>query len=356
MCAKNNSQKPPKISMSNTKKEILSAYQELIVLYKEKEKEALDAKKIAEEKAKEAKKSLADELDPESVIKEMDDLKLDINNLVDKLSKNLSQEIRKYLEVKEATEIRENELEEIYDIEKEAGTLAALINANNQKKEEFEQEMAEEKQELQAELDQIREQIKEEKEEHQKEMKRKKEEAEKEYKRKVEEFEYDFERKKQLKEDEFADQKRQLEKELKEKKETVEKELQERENKIAEKEEKFAQLQEQVETFPAKMEKEKQESVERETEKLKMEHKNQLELTEQKYNGQIEVLETKIESLKDTVTDQEAKIKELSDKIEKAYQKVQDVALKAIEGASGSKSFQELQQILGQSSKNKKEE
>jgi SAM-dependent methyltransferase len=356
MAKQNNSKEPPKISMSNTKKEILDAYQELIVLYKEKEKEALDAKKIAKEKAKEAKKSIADDLDPESVIEEMDDLKLDVNKLIDKLSQNLSSQIKEYLDVKEATRIRENELEEIYDIEKEAGTLAALVNANNKKREEFEEEMAEKKQKLQEELDELEEKIAAEKKQHEKEMQRKREEAEKEHQRKMEEFEYEFERKKKLKEDEFEDKKRELEKELKEKREKVESELQEREERVAAKEDRLEKLEQQVAEFPDRLEAEKVQAIEDATEKLKMEHQNELELTKQKYEGKIDVLETKLESYQETVTDQQAKIKELSDKIEKAYQKVQDVALKAIEGASGSKSFQELQQILGQSTKKKKEE
>jgi hypothetical protein len=55
---------------------------------------------------------------------------------------------------------------------------------------------------------------------------------------------------------------------------------------------------------------------------------------------------TRIDSLEKTAKDQGERITALTTQLEAAYQKVQDIALKTVEGAPNSKSVASLQQLL----------
>ena len=57
----------------------------------------------------------------------------------------LEEEVSKYIKIKEGIWLKEKELQEIYEIEKNASTLTALLEAQVQKRTEFENEMRERK-------------------------------------------------------------------------------------------------------------------------------------------------------------------------------------------------------------------
>ena len=64
------------------------------------------------------------------------------------------------------------------------------------------------------------------------------------------------------------------------------------------------------------------------------------------------MLTTRIESLEKTVKEQNQQIAHLSQQLEKAYQKVQDIAVKAVEGSSNVN----LQQLIREQSKAQSQE
>lgn len=59
-------------------------------------------------------------------------------------------------------------------------------------------------------------------------------------------------------------------------------------------------------------------------------------------------MKTRIESLEKTAKEQSERVTLLTKQLEAAYQKVQDIAVKTVEGASQSKSVASLQQLLGE--------
>lgn len=68
------------------------------------------------------------------------------------------------------------------------------------------------------------------------------------------------------------------------------------------------------------------------------------------------MLTTRIESLERTVKEQSGQIANLSGQLEKAYQKVQDIALKSVEGSSNLKSLTSLQQLLSEQARKQSQE
>ena len=84
------------------------------------------------------------------------------------------------------------------------------------------------------------------------------------------------------------------------------------------------------------------------TEKLNLEAKNREELQKREFLGERNVLTTRIESLEKIAKDQSEQVARLTEQLEKAYQQVQEIAVKTIEGSSNSKSLANLQQWMAE--------
>jgi len=312
-------EKIKKLSMSNTKKEMLDAYNAVLKKLQEKEEGQLSPKEIKEQKrSKEILKDV-DSLASEGVIKSISELKMEIGNLLSRISDKLEKEVSRYLKVKEAIEIKEKEMEEIYEIEKNAQTLTALIEAQSQKRDEFEREMVLAREEWEREKKLREEERKEQEEIEQRRRQRLKEE-----------FEYSFNRQKKMEKDKFEDEKAKLAAELQLRKEAVEKELAEREAKIAAKEEEFNDLQNKVNSFPKEMEAAVSKAVKEAVDKCNMERKNAEELQKRIFEGERKLLNSKIENLEKRVQEQNDQILRLSKQLDEAYQKIQNIAVKSI--------------------------
>jgi len=127
--------------------------------------------------------------------------------------------------------------------------------------------------------------------------------------------------------------------------------LAEREKTIAGKEAEWAQLRAQAVAFPKELETAVAKAVQETGDRLKLEAKNREELLRKEFEGQRNVLTTRIELLERLAKEQLEQVTKLSRQLETAYQKVQDIAEKAIEGSSQSKSLADLQKLLADQSR-----
>jgi len=348
--------KPKELSMSNTKKEMLDVYNILLKQLQEKREAELKPEKKIEEKKKREVVEMAEALSSEGVVNEIGNLKLEIGKRLTHISDGLEEEVIKYKKIQEAIKIKDEELKELYDIERSAETFAALIEAQNQKRQEFESEIAARKEELNREILAIREEWEKEKKEHEAEMKERDAAEAKRREREKEEYGYCFKREQQLAKDKFEDEKAKTEKEIQLKKEQMEKDLTEREKAVAEREEELGELQKKVIAFPKEMEEAINNAVKDTTERITLEAKNRAELIRKEFDGERNVLTTRIESLEKTAKEQSGQISNLSEQLEKAYQKVQDIAVKSVEGSSSLKSLSSLQQLVSEQTQRQPQE
>ena len=344
-----------KISMSNTKQEMLEAYNSLLKQLQERSERELKPKEMLERKAKKEILGVVDGLSSEGVIQEINALKLQVGKLLIQLSQKLEEEVDKYKKVKQAIEIKEKELQEVYEIHREAHTLSALIEAQSQRRKEFEIEMFTKKEELNREIQRIRKEWEEEKKSYEKRLKEQSMEEAKRRQREREEYEYAFKREQKLARDKFEDEKARQEREIQIKRENMERELSERENKIKEREKEFEEMQKKVESFSKEMEVAVNKAVKETTERLQAQAKSREELLRKVFEGERNVLVTKIESLQEIVKQQKEQIAKLSQQLEKAYQKVQDIAIKAVEGSSEISSLVKSQQTVSTGRKQNQE-
>ena len=342
---------PKKITMANTKKEMIEAYNKLLKNLQEKRAAELKPEKKLEEKKTREVVEIAKALSTEGVVRGISNLKMELNTALAQISDRLEKEVNKFQTIQKAIESKEREFQEVYEIERTAATLAALIETQNQKKAEFESEMASRKEELERETKTVRAQWEKERKDHKAQIIERDTEEKKRRAREKEEFAYTFRREQQLAKDKFEDEKAKLEKDLQLRREQMEKQLTEREKVIAEREGELEELRKKVSSFPGEMEATINSAVKEASERIKAEAKNREELLKREFDGERNVLNTRIASLEKTTEQQGEQILKLSQQLEMAYQKVQDIALKAVEGSSTIKSLSNLQQLINEQKK-----
>ncbi|MBW2108951.1 MAG: hypothetical protein JRI36_09840 [Deltaproteobacteria bacterium] len=335
-----------KITMANTKQEMLKAYNSLLQQLQEKKEGELRPEETLEKKKKKEVVAIADSISAEGVATAIGNLRAEIGRMLTQISDRMEEQVGKFKSIQKAIEFKEKELEEVYEIERAAATLAALIESQNEKRKTFKAEMEAEKEQLEAEIETLRAQWDQEKREHEVRVKEQRTEEKKRREREQEEFAYNFEREQQLARDKFEDERAKSEREIALKKEQMGKELAERAQALSEKEKELEDLKRQVAGFPKNLELSVGKAVKDTAERLKAEAKTREELLTKEFDGERNVLTARIESLQDTVKKQGQQIAKLSEQLEMAYQKVQDIAVKAIEGSSNAKSFASLQRLL----------
>ncbi len=280
--------------------------------------------------------------------REINNLKIDVGKLLTKIADDLDGEVNKFAAIQQAIAAKEREIQELYEIEKAAATLAALIESHNLKRSEFDMEMAKKKDDLKEEIEETRAEWLKEKEEHDAAVKERDIAEKKRQTREKEEFDYAFKREQQLAKDRFEYENAKLDKDIKTKREQADRELKVREQAIAEREEELAELRKRAAAFPKELETAVNRAVKETSDRITSEAKSREELLKKEFEGDRNVLKTRVEALDKTVKEQNEYIARISQQLEAAYQKVQDIAVKTVEGSSDAKSLANLQQFLGE--------
>lgn len=340
------------VSMKNTKKEMLDLIETLNYEIKNKEKENLNPEKIKQEAKQKSIVEDSDKIVDAALTTHIHQLKVSINKELTTLSDKLEAEAGKYENLKNAIEIKEAELNEIYGVEKATAELAIILEAQKSTREDFECEMHDKKEQLENELIEkkirLENEIRETKEQWEKEKaalqfieKETKNNIEKERKRENEEYAYQLKRRRQLEENKLADDLEKLEKELALKNVDFDKkyqektiELNEREKDVTEREVKINELQDKVNSFPAELDTSIKSAAQEIKERLTADFTQKEKLLQKGFGGEINVLTAKISAFETLVKEQTKQIEKLNLQQEKAYEKVQDIANKAVSGAA----------------------
>jgi hypothetical protein len=323
----------PQISMANTKKEMLAAYKEMRTMLEAKSQaEAPPSPQVAREEAKEQQAiAEAEELVVADVPQRIQDLRLTIGRELSELGARLESETRDYQRVKQAVAAKQAELQRVFEVETAAVDLAALIAAQRQRKEAFDADLAAGRESWEQEQRERREgQAAEE------------EDRDRRRKREQDEFEYalkrDRERRKNALEDELAD----LERHAQSAKEQAARERQQREAEFAAREEALArreaqldELEQRIAAHPQELERAVEEAVAATETRLESAFASREAILTKESEGERNVLSSRIGSLEQLVESQAAQIETLSRQQEMAYEKLQDIASKAVESARG---------------------
>ena len=333
----------PEVSTKNTKNEILAAYEDL--MKKVQEKKTDEPKKVQEQQKQETVVKNAASLSNEGIVKEISGLKVGLSSALDKLSENFIAEFRKFEELQQAIKIEKQQLDDLYQLSVNTDSLAAMLLAQKEKKEQFEQEMATrkaefeerirtEKERVDTEMTEKRSQWKKEQELYTVQTKEALDEKKKSQAREDEEYQYNLKITRKKEADQYEEKKQKLEKELADKKTAFEKEFAERETKIQEAEAELKELRIKNAAFPAELEKAVNVATKAVSEKLEAQFRFEKELREKETEGELRLKDQIVETLRGKIKDMEVAIKELSQKAITAEASVKDIAIRAIDSSS----------------------
>jgi len=361
------------ITSSMTKKEIIEKYTSLLDAYKEAQQKAKEAEKWRSE-AEKYKEAMAlketREATVESVTENVGKLKGQVKDTLNALTEKLATEAERLEQIKIAVAAQEKRLKELYDVEEFHDALSKLTTAYEERKasaeneyqeriKELESEYASKKAALQKEIEETREAWEQEKKKFEKDFEEEKLLAKKDWEREQAEYVYERDRTRRIEENEYREKMEALEKELRAKKEALEKEFAQREAELSAKEAEYQELRRKVEEFPGLLQKEIDNARAETASKVKAEMEHQIKILNTERGWEKKVYEQKIKFLEEVVESQEAKIKELKQEVAKALDQVQQIAEKAVEGASQARAFQSVKEIAIEQAKKpvpKKEE
>jgi hypothetical protein len=327
----------PKVTPTNTKKEILEAYNQLVGKLEEHAGEELRPEKEKEERRDREVTVVAEELAAVTVSQAIGGIKTEIGAALTDIAARIEEQTDRYRKVKEAVAVKEKELAAIFEIEKSAYSLAALVEAQKQKRAAFEEEMASRREELDSAIKRGRTSWEQEQAEAKARAGEQQEQLEKARRREQEEYDYMLKRDREQKTNALQDEINRLEKELHQKRDEFEKKvaakesgLKEREAAVAQEEKRIVALDIQVEKFPRELEDGIKRAVKETAERLTAEAAKNEELLRKTFEGEKNVLITRIQSLEQISADQKKQIELLASQLDKAYGKVQDIAVKAV--------------------------
>ena len=331
------------VSEKSTKAEILKAYDALLKGVQNAKADV--PKQVQEEKQRKETLDKVAKVSNEGIVKSITTLKTDLSNSLDEILRNLSDEFRKLEEIRAAIALEKQSLDDLYSLSANTDSLAAMLLAQKEKKEKFEQEMKLKEDTFVNEMNSKKEQWESAKVRQKTEEKEYTDELTKRRKREEEEYIYNLKIRRQKEQDEYdtkksqlekelTDQKLQFEKELTDKKLQFEQEVSSRELNLKNSEAELAELRKNNVEFPVKLEKALKDKETEISKQLQTKYGFDIQLKEKQYEGDIRLKDQMIISLQEKIKEQQDQLKENTDKANRAEANVKDIAVKAIENAS----------------------
>ena len=343
------------VSMSNTKKELLDAYAEVRRRVDAQRKELLGAEKaraVAEKKAAQVTAEKEVENDP---VKRLHELRGSLGKELLGLAEQFESEMQTFAQVQAAAENKKKELESLYGLETSIGDLAELITLHAEKKEQFALQVQQEKEAFDDEMKVQRDEWGQEAATHARHVEEVRDERKQKWVREQEEYEYTLKREREQRRNELEDELNKLSQEISTKKQefdlsqkALEEEFHRREDAVLEREKIIDDLQSQISGFDKKTEKAVQLAVDESMTRLTAEFNAKQALEKATHEGQSSVYQSRIDALEKQVASQAQQVEQLSSLQESAYQKVQDIASRAVDSSRREVVFQSAAPVADQ--------
>ncbi|MBE9227456.1 hypothetical protein IQ264_18675 [Phormidium sp. LEGE 05292] len=353
----------------NTKAEILTAFNQLLEEKKSvesqlaqlaKEQKLSESKQVIEVKPVEEKRTMNSTLNGagkqkiQQTIDSLANLQLTFGTAVSDLSEKLTLEAAKLQEIQQLVTTEIQELQELHNLEEiDDDTLDELITQYQQSAKAFAEEFSQRRETLEQEILEGKKAWTKEQEQQQRTIKERNETQTKTKLRDASEYKYELELQRKLNTDEYEQVQKALYNQLEELQQTQEKHWAEREKTISEREKQFEEYKTKVEAFPKELEAAVKKSKENGRGLGLYQTKVKADLRAKEVEGERRVYELRIQSLEETIQNQETRINNLAKQLDSALKQVQDLAVKAIEGSSNISSFQAVKEIALEQAKTK---
>lgn len=325
---------PIEISARTRKQDVVEAYEELLERFQQSEEHSPAAKRVAQRTQEDDLVTVASQGTVAGVVASVAQLKTELVASLDSVSQRLAEQTGRFTEISTAIQVQKTRLREIHDVEVAADSLAMLVERHQQEEQEFRIRMQDQQETAREAFEttkaEVLEQVSEAREAWQQEV----EDLGRSRTREFEEYDYNLKQQRKRDADSHEAKKNALEKQLADKKAAQEHDLGEREAKVKTAEEELSTLRAQVDAYEAKLQKAVSEAAAAARKEAKREADMVAELQKRVTEGQQQVAELQIKTLDLKVTEQAARIAELTSQLAEATNKVENIATKAIEGAS----------------------
>lgn len=319
--------------------------QEFSILVEEEAKEkSLSSDKLAmaaQIQEMEIRKTVS-EITIEVIAKKLSELNVEISKTLANLSEKMSAEVNTLHSLQTAVSLETKELSRLHGIDVAATSLDQLISDYKTQKESLEQGILSTRQEW----------AKEKAEQEQKEI----EDLallKKNRLRENEEYLYKTTLERKKLQDKFEEEFSLKEKQNREQQELLEKSWKERETLLKLQEQEFLNLKKEVEQFPSQLNAERAKAIKETTREITDKYTQEITSLKRDLEVEKQIAELKIKQLQDSIASQQSQMLLLQTQLEEAKKQVQDIAVKAIEGASGARALSHINQIAMEQAKNR---
>ncbi len=170
--------------------------------------------------------------------------------------------------------------------------------------------------------------------------------------REAAEYAYERERTRKQETDNYEQQQKKLSEALDALVQSKQRDWEAREKALADQEKRFAEYKAQVEAFPAELDAAVQKAAAEGRKLVEAEAKIQADLQAQEIAGEKRIAALRLKALRETIDKQTVQLDNLSKQLNAVLQQAQDLAVKALEGASTSSSYQAIREIALEQAKN----
>lgn len=249
--------------------------------------------------------------------------------------------IKQYKDLKIAIDEYKKELESLYGIKTEADSLAAIINAHKFKiadmdteykklKDEQDSKLAKRKADVDEEIEELENKLSKAKSKADKEAEEYEEELKKKRIREADEYKYNLRMNKKVDSDAWDDEKSKREAEIQKQEEAVKA----REDAITEKEKEIQEMKEKIEAFPGELETAKEEAAKEAKAKAERSFAYEKRAIESDKKHAEEMAAAEIANLKSQVESLKQANNELTNKLDDAYKKMNEVATATVQAGA----------------------
>jgi hypothetical protein len=278
----------------------------------------------------------------ESVVQRLSELGLDVSRTLAEVSEKLTAEVRQLALLREAVALERKEIERLHKIDVAATALDQMVEEHGREKQRLEAEIAAQRQAWEDESARV-----------ERERKEQDDTVKKQRQREVEDYEYKKALDRKKAQDKHEEELRVRDKKNEERQETLDKSWQSRETALKDSEEELARLRLEVGAFPAKLQKETEAAALQGRRDAEAKLQQQIAMLERDAASEKRISELQVKTLEEALSRNAAQIAALEKQLADAKQQVQDIAVKAIEGASGARALSHINQIAMEQAKNR---
>ena len=286
------------------------------------------------------------------VLQGLSALRAGFGSAISALSAQLTAEATKLAELQRGIAAQTNELKELHGLEVTEQTLDELLQKYTEESERFDADMHQQRQAFGQEMAEQRAVWHKEQEAQARFLKERDASLQRAREREAAEYAYERERTRKQETENYEQQQKKLSEALDNSSRVNSATGRRVKKPLADQEKRFAEYKAKVEAFPAELDAAVQRAAAEGRKLVEAEAKIQADLQAQEIAGEKRIAELRLKALRDTIDKQAVQIDNLSKQLNAVLQQAQDLAVKALEGASTSSSYQAIREIALEQAKN----